>query len=148
MKKNVYEDYMTQNHINVLTIKELTNEDVERQKKIKDFYGFKVLNNIIKVSEKFKVVYTHFDENAELLKDCHARNEYEEAALHDLRHEMELLYYLVKSDYPGKNFLERGALSYGLKCVISIFIILPNIMHAKEKKEIFSYALENNLLSN
>lgn len=143
MKKNNYEDYMTQNHINILTVQELISERTDVTK----FFGYPVLSYLDEVTQKFKDVYTIFDESPDLLVNCHARNEHEEAALHDLRHAMETLFYQVKEDYPGNDIFEYGALCDGMKTIISIFIHLPNIMHGREKKEIFDYAVKNNLLS-
>lgn len=142
MKNSKYEDYMTQNHIAVPTIQELISERPEVTK----FFGYEVLGCIDDVSQKLKTVYTLFDESAEELLDCHARNEYEEAALHDLRHAMETLYYKIKEDFPGNDFMQHGALCDGAKNIISIFIHIPNIMHGREKNEIFNYAVKNNLL--
>lgn len=142
MKKNNYEDYMTQNHINVLEISELITEKAEVTK----FFGYEVLGCIDEVSQKFKIVYVRFDKSAKLLLNCHARNEYEEAALHDLRHAMETLFYKIKEDFPGNDFMQYGALCDGAKYLVSIFIRLPNIMHDREKKEIFNYVVKNNLL--
>ena len=144
MKNNKYEDYMTQNHINILTIEELITEKPEVTK----FFGYAVLANIDDVSQKFKNVYTLFDKSPEKLKDCHAKNEYEEAALHDLRYAMETLFYHIRDVFPGNSFLEHGALCDGIKYIISIYIHLPNIMHKKEKDDIFNYAVTNHLLSN
>ena len=142
MKKNSYEDYMTQNHINVLTIEELISETPDVTK----FFGYAVLSCLDEVTQKFKNVYIHFDKSADLLLDCHARNEYEEAALHDLRYAMETLFYYIKDDFPGKDMFEHGVICDGIKTLISIFIRLPNIMHSRTKDEIFNYAVTRNLL--
>ena len=142
MKKDKYEDYITQSHIDILTIQELINETTDVTK----FFGYPVLSCLDEVSQKFKIIYNMFNESTELMLNCHARNEYEEAALHDLRHVMEILYYQIKQDFPGNDIFEHGALCDGMKTLISIFIHLPNIMHGREKNEIFDYALTRHLL--
>ena len=133
---------MTQNHINVLTIDELVSETPDVTK----FFGYQVLICLDEVERQFKNVYTIFDKSAELLLKGCARNEYEEAALHDLRYAIETLFYQIKKDFPGNDIFEYGALCDGIKAIISIFIVLPDIMHDRAKEEIFEYAVTNHLL--
>ena len=140
--KNKYQDYMAQNHINVLTIDELISESPN----ITKFFGYKVLGCLDEVNRQFCHVYEIFNKSEELLLNCHARNEYEEAALHDLRHAMETLFYQIREDLPGSGMFEYGAICDSVKTLISIFIHLPNIMHGRAKDEIFDYAVTNNLL--
>ena len=142
MNKNKYEDYMTQNHIQVLTLDELMSETPDVTK----FFGYPVLGYLDDIGKKFKIVYEHFDKSENLLLDCHARNAYEEASLHDLRHAMEILFYQVKEDFPGKDMFEHGALCDSAKTLVSIFIHLPNIMHCREKDDMFNYLVRHNLL--
>ncbi len=142
MNKNVYEDYMTQNHINVLSIEELCSET----KDVSKFFGYSSLSLMDEVSQSFKKVYTLFDKSRENLLDCHARNAYEEAALHDLRYAMEKLFYQIREDYPGNDMFEHGALCDAAKLLISIFIVLPNIMYEKAKENIFNCIIKYNLL--
>ena len=140
--KNKYQDYMAQSHINVLTIDELISESPD----ITKFFGYRVLGCLDEVYRQFNHVYEIFDKSEELLLNCHARNEYEEAALHDLRHAMEILFYQVKEDFPGNDMFEHGALCDSAKTLVSIFIHLPNIMHCREKDDMFNYLVRHNLL--
>ena len=142
MNNNKYEDYMTQNHIKIFTIEEIIADSVPQ------VFDYPILEKVDNVKKSFNKVFVFFDKSPELLQNCHARNAFEEAALHNLRFEMERLYYQVKEDFPGKDLFERTYLSNSMKYIISIFIIIPNIMYDKTEDEIFNYAVDKDLLFN
>lgn len=140
MNNKKYEDYMTQNHIQIFTIEEIIEETLPQ------ISGYPILERMSIVKKSFNKVFVLFDKSPELLLNCHSRNADEEAALHSLRYEMKKLYYQVKEDFPGKDLFERTYLNNSMKYIISIFIRLPNIMHEKTEDEIFDYAVEKGLL--
>jgi len=107
-----------------------------------EFFEYDCLQKIEKVIEKLKKV----DELFGSKKTFIAENEFEEAALADLRHEMEILFYQIKDDCPGGDVIERGILCDSIRVLISIFVLVPTIMTDRSKDDILNYAVENNLL--
>lgn len=136
---NKYMNYMITNHINLLSIEEII-EDKEA------CYNFNLSKMIADVCKNFENVYTLFDKSSELLLNCHSRNEYEEAALANLRYSMEELFYQIKKIYPGNKLMEFIIISHGATVIISIFLHLPNIMADVFKDEIFNYIVQKDLL--
>lgn len=128
-------------NIPLFTVEELTQENDW----LSEFFGFACLKKIEKVIDKVKTVNQIFEGGQRAFE---ARNEFEEAALADLRHEMEILFYQIKEDFPGNEFMQSGALSDSMKVLISIFVNVPTIMTDRAKDEILDYAVKNNLLRN
>ena len=120
-------------------------EMIQEEDWLSEFFGYDSLKMIEKVLKTFRYVYQLFENGN---RKFVAESAYEEAALADLRHEMEVLFYQVKDDFPGKEVLERGALSDSMHILISIFICIPTIMSDHAKEDILNYTIEKNLLSN
>lgn len=139
---NKYKEYMTKSHIKILSIEDIISENVPQ------LSSYPILKKIFNVKKSFNIIFVFFDRSPELLLNCHSRNAFEEAALHDLRYDMERLYYEVKESFPGKDLFENTYFSISMKYIVSIFVYIPNIMCEAAKDEIFDYAVSKGLLLN
>ena len=127
-----------------LNIQIFTAEELLDSYWLAEFFEYDCLKKIEKVIEKLEKVDELFVFGSG--RKYIAENEYEEAALADLRHEMEILFYQIKDDFPGGEVFEQGALRDSMHVLISIFILVPTIMSDRSKDEILDYAINNNLL--
>ena len=122
-----------------LNIPLFTGEELVQEKTLlSEFFDDVCLKKIEKVLEKFKNVYEIFDKGN---RKFVAENEFEEAALADLRYEMESLFYVIRDNYPGENTRERQAFENALRVIISIFVCVPTIIVDRAKDEILDYTL-------
>lgn len=134
-----YQNKVMELNIQLFTADELT----EMDDWLTEFFGYACLQKVENVITRFKNVYQLFNEGR---RKFVAENELEEAALADLRYEMECLFYQIKDDYPGGDIVERGILYESIRVLISVFMCIPTIMTDYAKDNILNYAVHNNLL--
>ena len=141
--KDKYSDYMTQNHIHVLKNSEICHHEMIDGEKFASSPLLEPLNNLV---EKFGIVYQSFSCSDELLAGAESRNEYEEAALADLRFAVENLFYKIKEVGVDGNIVEQSIIFVCFKYMVSVFIRLPSLLTDNFKDRIFEYAVKNNIL--
>lgn len=128
--------------IQELNIQIFTAEEMLDSNWLAEFFEYDCLQKIKAVIEKFDKVDNLFGCRRKYV----AENEFEEAALADLRHEMEILFYQIKKDCQGGEILERGALCDSMRIIISIFVLVPTIVSDRFKDDVLQYAKSNSLI--